>query len=293
MVYSLQTGSNWMSFIDCVAPRNGWWNGMDEHCDWELLTPIHIVWAEWLGPSAANDNASYWHSSCRHYECIPILLDAWLGYEHTGPVWQTIKKAQIWRQPNRPQRVNCTKTQRCSQPSTDTAQKLYEHHANSWCQPAPEYKIGNKVWLDLWNVQMDRPSKKLNWQYSKFTVLKKVGSHTYHLNTLAEVHPVFHMWLLWPVNDNPLPSQTQTDWQPPAIIGENGDKEYKVEEIVAKWMNKCGWTKYHIQWCGWHNLTWEPATHLEDTIALDIWKCTCMNTINIDHTDKEGGIVRG
>lgn len=119
---------------------------------------------------------------------------------------------------------------------------------------------------------MDRPSKKLDQQCSKFTVLKKVGSHTYHLNTPAGIHPVFHMWLLQLANNDPLPSQTQTDWQPPAIIGENGDKEYKVEEIVAKQMNKCGQTEYCVQWHGWHNLTWEPAAHLEETIALDVWQ---------------------
>ena len=83
-----------------------------------------------------------------------------------------------------------------AQASMVTAQKLYKHYTNSWHQPALKYKIGDKVWLDFWNIQMDRPSKKLDQQYSKFTVLKKVGLHAYCLNTPARIHSVFHTWLL-------------------------------------------------------------------------------------------------
>ncbi|OJD11347.1 hypothetical protein ACJ73_09559 [Blastomyces percursus] len=165
-----------------------------------------------------------------------------------------------------------------AQASMATSQESYELYANSRRQPAPEYKIGDKVWLDLRNIRTDRPSEKLDRRCSKFPVIEKIGSHAYRLNTPPGIHPVFHTWLLRPAKNNRLPSQTQTDWQPPAIIAENGDEEYEVEEIVDERTNRRGQTEYRVRWRGWHDLTWEPAAHLEETIALDVWQRACMNT---------------
>jgi hypothetical protein len=43
---------------------------------------------------------------------------------------------------------------------------------------------------------------------------------------------MFHTWLLCPVADNPFPSQRQVDWQPPAIISDDGKETFKVEAIL-------------------------------------------------------------
>jgi hypothetical protein len=62
------------------------------------------------------------------------------------------------------------------------------------------------MWLDLRYIRTERPSKKLDALHGKFTVLEQVGSHAYRLDTPRGVHDVFHVWLLRPASDNPLPT---------------------------------------------------------------------------------------
>ena len=76
------------------------------------------------------------------------------------------------------------------------AQQKQEDYANRRRDAAPEYQVGQKVWLDLRNIRTERPSKKLGSRQAKFTVLEKIGSHAYRLNTLNTIHNVFHTALL-------------------------------------------------------------------------------------------------
>ena len=79
---------------------------------------------------------------------------------------------------------------------------------------------------------MDQPNKKLDIYYRKFTVLERIGSHAYWLDTPTGIHNVFHTWLLRLVVDDLFPSQNQVDWQPPAIISDEGEEMFKVEAIL-------------------------------------------------------------
>jgi hypothetical protein len=54
---------------------------------------------------------------------------------------------------------------------------------------------------------MDRPSKKLDAKYAKYTVTEVIGSHSYRLNTPPGIHNVFHIRLIKPAIINPLPGQ--------------------------------------------------------------------------------------
>ena len=113
------------------------------------------------------------------------------------------------------------------------AQEGQEEYANRHRQAAPAYQVGQKVWLDLRNIKTNRPSKKLDARHAKFTVLEKIGSHAYRLDTPPGIHNVFHTYLLRPAADDPFPSQKQTDWQPPAIINDEGEEEWEVERIPS------------------------------------------------------------
>ena len=53
---------------------------------------------------------------------------------------------------------------------------------------------------------MDRPYKKLHWKNSKYTVLKVISNYNYKLNTLLEIHDIFHVSLLKSAADNPFPN---------------------------------------------------------------------------------------
>lgn len=164
-----------------------------------------------------------------------------------------------------------------AQASMALAQESYEHYANTRRQPAPEYQVGDRVWLDLRNLRTDRPSQKLDARSAQFTVLAKVRSHAYRLDTPPGPHNVFHTWLLRPAITNPLPSQRQTDHQPPAIITDEGVEEYEVEKILEagwRWVRgRALWQwQWHVKWHGWHETSWEPYEHLEDATAMDDWE---------------------
>jgi hypothetical protein len=84
-----------------------------------------------------------------------------------------------------------------AQASMASAQQAQEEYANHRRDPAREYQVGDKIWLDLRNVRTERPSKKLDIHNAQYTVLEKVGSHAYKFNIPeGTIHPVFHTTLL-------------------------------------------------------------------------------------------------
>lgn len=155
------------------------------------------------------------------------------------------------------------------------AQQTYEEIANRSRTPAPQYQVGDKVWLDLRHIKTDRPCKKLDARAAQFTVIECIGSHAYRLNTPPGIHNVFHTMLLRPVNNDPFPSQKQTDWQPTAILVEDDTgehEEWQVEKILDERIRRIGRgqrREFYVKWTGYSRPTWELASAFEDTVALD------------------------
>jgi hypothetical protein len=158
-----------------------------------------------------------------------------------------------------------------AQAAMATAQEQQERHANAARQPADQYRVGDKVWLRLKNVRTDRPSKKLDWLNAKYTVTELIGTHACRLSTPPGIHDVFHVSLLRRASDNPLPSQANDDTQPPAILTEDGDLEWEVEEILGS--RKRG-RSYQVQvkWTGYAQPTWEPLSEFLNTAALEAYE---------------------
>jgi hypothetical protein len=152
------------------------------------------------------------------------------------------------------------------------AQQTQEQHANRHRQPAAQFKVGDKVWLNLKNIKTDRPSKKLDWRHAKYTVTKVISSHAYELDVPPGVWNRFHITLLRPAATNPLPSQQQDDTQPLAIISEDGHEEWEVEEILRARSRKRGrgyQRQVLVKWKGYALPTWEPLQAMKETAALD------------------------
>ena len=152
------------------------------------------------------------------------------------------------------------------------AQEDQEKATNRQRTQAPSYQVGDKVWLSLENIRTDRPSKKLDSKYAKFTVLQVVNSHSYRLNTPPGIHNVFHTRLLRPVKSNPLHGQQLTDTQPPSILVDD-QEEYAIERILDQKAARGHQNlQYLVQWQGYEHPTWEPRSALVDTIALGDWE---------------------
>ena len=84
------------------------------------------------------------------------------------------------------------------------AQQAQEQHANRYRQPAVQFRVGDKVWLNLKNIKTDRPSKKLDWRHAKYTVTKEISSYTYELDVPPGIFNRFHVTLLRPAAIDPL-----------------------------------------------------------------------------------------
>ena len=71
---------------------------------------------------------------------------------------------------------------------------------------------------------------------------------------------MFHSELLRIASTDPLTSQTTDDTQPdPVLVGD--EEEYEVEK-----------KQYLVKWTGYAKPTWEPASAIEDTTALEAYE---------------------
>ena len=142
---------------------------------------------------------------------------------------------------------------------------------NEGRQRAPDYSIGQKVWLDTADLRTDRPSKKLDFKrQGPFEILDKVGSRAYKLKLPAtwKVHPVFNVVKLRPYIEENIPGRRKAKPRPPALIEDV--EEYDVEEILDSRIirNKL---HYLVKWEGYphEENTWEPlenVTHAKDAV---------------------------
>lgn len=166
-----------------------------------------------------------------------------------------------------------------AQTTMAVSQQRQEDQANRYRQQAVHFQPGDKVWLDLRHIRTERLSKKLDARHAKFKVIRPVGSHAYELEIPRGIHNVFHTWLLRPASEDPFPSQSRTDVQPPPIVKQGEDAseedEYEVEQILEdRWRNQ-GRGRLHeylVKWKGYQVPTWERDYVLEDTIALDLYE---------------------
>lgn len=108
--------------------------------------------------------------------------------------------------------------------SPASAPVLFVRKANGTLRFCCDYRALNKITKkDRYPLPLIQET--LDARHAKYTVLEKIGSHAYRLDTPPGIHPVFHTSLLRPANNNPLPSQIRTDPQPPAILGNDNDEE--------------------------------------------------------------------
>lgn len=151
------------------------------------------------------------------------------------------------------------------------AQDRQQEQANRSRQPAPVYKVHDRVWLNLRNVRTQRPSKKLDWLHAKYEVLEVPTPHTVRLNVPTGIHPVFHVELVRPAASDPLPSQVVDDSEPPPVIVD-GEREFEVEAILDVRRRRRGRRSRMealVKWTGYPEPSWEPLNEIQDVSALD------------------------
>jgi hypothetical protein len=113
------------------------------------------------------------------------------------------------------------------------AQCRYQRSADSRQLPAPEFAVGNKVFVKAQFFWMTRPSKKLSEKYlSPYDIIAHPGTHSFMLrlpNSMHSVHPVFHVSMLEPTTPNSFPECSDPL---PAPVVVDGELEYEISCIV-------------------------------------------------------------
>ncbi len=88
-------------------------------------------------------------------------------------------------------------------------------------QPAVEYQVGDKVWLDTTNLSLPQPKKKLADKCTgPFLIVGKKGASAYTLKLPStwHIHPTFNESLLTPYTPPAFPNQEQPPPPPPDLI---------------------------------------------------------------------------
>jgi transposase InsO family protein len=135
---------------------------------------------------------------------------------------------------------------------------------------AEEFEVDDLVWLSSVNIRIpafegpNAEKVKPRW-IGPFRITDKLSNITYRLElpTSWKIHPVFHISKLRRYVESPEEFGPRGDTRPPGIVGEDGELEYEVEEIMRhKRIGKHDW--YLVKWEGYpiEESSWEPVEHL-------------------------------
>jgi len=113
------------------------------------------------------------------------------------------------------------------------AQLRYQGPADAKRTPAPDFKVGEQVYVKAKYFWSTRPSKKLSEKnLGPYTIIAQVGSLSFMLrlpDSMRAVHPVFHVSQLKPAIPNTILDRIQP---PPPPVEVDGELEFKIAEIL-------------------------------------------------------------
>jgi len=86
------------------------------------------------------------------------------------------------------------------------AQQRYQKSADVQCSLAPNFKVGDKVFVKAQFFQTTQPLKKLSEKYLRpYEIIFQPGTLSFTLRlpeSIHSVHPVFHVSMLKPATSN-------------------------------------------------------------------------------------------
>ena len=141
------------------------------------------------------------------------------------------------------------------------------HYADFHRRQAPEYKVGDKVWLSTKNLNVDRPSCKLTErQLGPYEIVKIISSNAVKLKLTAsfKIHNVINVSCVRPYRP-PVAGQSII---PPEPVTVEGTPEYEVEEIMDSQLKRDK-LEFLVKWSGYTDdyNTWKPEANCYGTAS--------------------------
>ena len=148
------------------------------------------------------------------------------------------------------------------------AQAYQSTYANEKRLPAPRYQVGDRVYLSLKNLALERPTKKLDhlragpWHIK---LMKSPLVAKLDLPFQLKIDNNFHVSLLPPAYTG---IESQCESPPPPIgFAPSGHEIYEVEAILDSCMRRKK-IYYLVRWTGTNEKTWEPLENLDGCAEL-------------------------
>jgi hypothetical protein len=168
------------------------------------------------------------------------------------------------------------------------AQQCYQQLADSRQLLAPDFKVGQQVYVEAQYFHTTRPAKKLSEKnLGPYEIISQVGSHSFTLwllEALRAVHPVFHVCMLEPAPSSSIPNRTE---EPPPLVEVDSEIEYEIAEILDTKLDRRFRHKlqYLVKWTGYkgtdEETTWISADDLNHAQEL-------LNDFHTKYPDKPG-----
>lgn len=163
------------------------------------------------------------------------------------------------------------------------------YYANQSRLQAPQYVVGEKVWILRRNIKTKRPSDKLDdKKIGPYPIKRVINNISYEVQLpyTVKLHPVFHTSLLEPVNTDKL-RVIQTEPRPVTTADSEDTTEYEVEYLVDYVNNQKG-PQYLVHWKNYpiSERTWEPANNLPKPLKDDYKKRLQENTIGVRRSSR-------
>jgi hypothetical protein len=93
-----------------------------------------------------------------------------------------------------------------------TAQDQQEQAVNAKRTPAPRYDVSDMVFVSAKNIRTNRNSRKLDWKkLGPFPIKEIISPYVYRIDPprSMKMHPIFHVSLLDPAANDPVPGEIQ------------------------------------------------------------------------------------
>ena len=113
------------------------------------------------------------------------------------------------------------------------AQQHYQKSADARRSPAPDFKVGDKVFVKAQFFQTTWPSKKLSKKYLRpYKIISHPGTLSFTLcfpESMCSVHPVFHVSILEPTIFNTFSKRIQPAF---TLVIIDREPKYEISQIV-------------------------------------------------------------